>query len=149
MKQIQMLIREHMLTINLSIIACGFIAIVIELIFAGHMSGAQQIGFYTAALGGLLAIHGLMDVKARQYLAIIFLVLAIFGLIGAVEHFGARQIKETLAITQQMEGGANEPVRIISPPLMAPLSLSGLALFAVITLFAAEKPKNPSEILSS
>ena len=73
------------------------------------------------------------------------------GLIGVFEHFGARKTKEAMALMQQMttvtEGassGGSWFARITSPPIIAPLSLSGYSILGMLTLFVRSEPSNSS-----
>ena len=118
------------------------------------MNGSQLVAVYAAVFGALLAIHGFMATgKTRYYLAGVFLLLCIMGLIGAFEHFGARKTKEGMALVQQVTAatagrysasGGSWFARFTSPPIMAPLSLSALSFLGMCTLFVRSEPNDVS-----
>ena len=156
MEQLRLLIQERFWNIVLLFVMGGFLATAVELILIGHVNGPQLIAVYSAVFGALVAIHGLIATqKTRYYLAGIFLFLCIMGLIGTFEHFGARKTKETMALVQQitaMTAGASSSIAgssnanggwfmsFTSPPIMAPLSLSGLSFLGMFTLFVRSNP---------
>ena len=89
MEQLRLLVQEHFWNIVLLFVVGGFLATATELILIGHVHGAQQIAVYASVFGALLALHGLVaQGKTRNYLAGVFLLLCIMGLIGVFEHFG-------------------------------------------------------------
>ncbi len=138
MLEIQSMVRKNFTEVFLLLVAGGFFAVLAELTMSNHTSGSQMVAIYSTLLGGLLAIHAVIDGRARIVLAVLFVVLSLFGLIGAYEHFHTRQTKEALVTFQNIQAHETAaPERIISPPYMAPLSLAGLSMFAVFMLLAS------------
>jgi hypothetical protein len=134
MDLIQNLLRERLQSLNLLMVTGGFVTIVAELLYTGHINGSQMIGFYAAVFGVLLGLHSLLDSSARKFLATAFLLLALFGLLGAFQHFGVRKTRQTLALVGTQNSGFISQLGI--PPLLAPLSISGLAFLGMFTLLA-------------
>ena len=121
----------------LLLVAFGFLTTVGELFFTGHTNGVQAIGFYAACLGTILAIHGCVDRRVRRGLAIAFLLLSILGLLSAYKHYEARTLKVELATLQQLKSASSIVLSpVISRPMLAPFSISGLSFFAVLILLA-------------
>lgn len=146
MVMIQSMMRKNFTEFYLLLVAGGFFAVLVELIMSNHMGGSQMVGVYSTLLGGLLAIHAAIDGRARSVLAVLFVVLSLFGLIGAYEHRHTRQTKEALATFQNIQAHETAaPERIISPPYMAPLSLAGLSMFAVLMLLTAPRKSEFAE----
>lgn len=151
MAQLRAFMQERFWVIILLFVIGGFLAIAVELIFIGHLHDSQLVAVYAAFFGASVAIHGLMaSERVRFYLAGALLLLSIMGMIGIFEHFGARKTKEGMALVQQMTiamtedattiGGVDSAnnsflAPITSPPILAPLSLSGLSLLGMFTLF--------------
>lgn len=139
-------LNKQLSLILLVLVGGGFLMIMIELLMTEHFNGAQQVGFFAALFGLALTAHSVIaKPKTQSYLAILFLCLALFGFIGVFEHYGTRKAKEILNMMQattlnspDAAGGEGRP-RIISPPLLAPLSLSGLALLGVVALLAGQE----------
>ena len=143
MSQLQSLLNTQYYKISLLLVLGGYLTILGELIFSGHTVGSQIIGFYSTVLGALLVTHGLIDPRMNKMLAVFLLVLSIFGVVGVYKHFTVREAKTALAVIQQKTsielGSALEPGRIVSPPFIAPLAISGLSLFAMLTVLGAKK----------
>lgn len=139
MDLLQKLLRERLQMINLLMVTGGFATIVVELIYTGHTNGSQLIGLYAAGFGVLLGLHGLIDSSARKFLAITFLLLALFGLLGTFQHFGVRKTRETLV--QVNAQNSSFIGHLGAPPLLAPLSISGLAFLGMFTLLASVEGK--------
>ncbi|MEZ4662115.1 MAG: hypothetical protein R2911_31575 [Caldilineaceae bacterium] len=156
MHELQLVLQERFRAIVLLFVIGGFLTTAAELIFMGHVNGSQLVGVYAAIFGAFIATHGMVAApKTRYYLAGIFLLLCFMGVVGVLEHFGVRKTKEAMMLVQQMraamtEGaaalggpnniGANLLGRITSPPVLAPLSLSGFSFLGMFTLFLPNKP---------
>lgn len=146
MAEVRSWLKKQLSLILLVLVGAGFLMIMIELLMTEHFNGAQQIGFFAALFGFALTVHGVIArPKTQSYLAILFLCLALFGFVGVFEHYGVRKAKEILNMMQATTlsspdaAGGEVRRRIISPPLLAPLSLSGLALLGMIALLASEE----------
>lgn len=151
MAEVRLWIRKQLSLILLVLVVGGFLMIMIELLLTEHLAGAQQVGFFAALFGFSLAIHSMIArPKTQMYLAVFFLILALFGLVGVFEHYGVRKAKEILSMVQSTTLNSASAtsgegrVRVISPPLLAPLSLSGLSLLGVAALLAGHEA-NPKD----
>jgi hypothetical protein len=130
-------LHQNFYRLSLLLIAAGFISILGELLFSMHLTGTQSIGIYSAVLGALFAIHGFCQPQASKALAFAFCVLSLFGLIGTYEHYESREMKgEFTGLRQSINHENASTTRVTSPPMMAPLSLSGLSMFAILVLLA-------------
>lgn len=170
------LVRKHVTSLQLLLLASGFVITLGELILLGHTKGIQLVAIGSTVVGILLSLWGLASKgKMSNIVAALFLLLALTGLIGTFEHLeeggeggearalpslnASRGTVINVAFTAEEEGEsgegtsaqANEAAGSESvigeaegaesgkggegniPPL-APLSLSGLALFGAITL---------------
>ena len=142
MNLIQQFIRNHFIACLLSLIAAGFLMVLGDLTLEHHVNGTQLIGLFSTILGFLMTVHAILAPSAARKLAVAFLVLALFGLLGAYEHHETTAVKNEIAQLQHQLSGATEPVNPVSgPPPLAPLSLSGLAIFAMLLLLATETPE--------
>lgn len=142
MNSIQQFIRNHFIACLLCMIAAGFLMVLGDLVLEHHMNGAQLIGFFSTILGFLMTVHGIIAPTASRKLAVAFLVLALFGLVGAYEHHQSATIKtEIVQIEHQLSADTSAINPVSGPPPLAPLSLSGLAIFAMLLLLATETPE--------
>ena len=150
MSAFQKFIRNHFIASLLGLTAVGFLVVLADLALAGHRVGIQQVGLFATILGFLLTIHGILAPSAARKLAIAFLALALFGLFGAYEHHETTIIKTDMThIQQQMLGQSAENMLALGPPPLAPLSLSGLAIFALLLLLAGEPSNEPEPTQSA
>lgn len=150
MSTFQKFIRNHFIASLLGLTAVGFLVVLADLALAGHFVGIQWVGLFAPILGFLLTIHGILVPSAARKLAVAFLVLALLGLFGAYEHHETTMIKTNMTlIERQILGQSEENMPVLGPPPLAPLSLSGLAIFALLLLLAAEPTNEPEPIQSA
>ncbi|MFN8441721.1 MAG: hypothetical protein U0175_13160 [Caldilineaceae bacterium] len=143
MNSIQQFIRNHFIACLLSLVAAGFLVVLGDLVSEHHLNGVQLIGFFATILGFLMTVHGILAPTASRKLAVAFLVLALFGLLGAYEHHESATIKgEIVQLEHQLSGDTSAINPVSGPPPLAPLSLSGLATFAMFLLLATETTEN-------
>ncbi len=149
MSGLKSLVRRHLFTLLLLLLAGGFAVILGELVLYKHWEGTQLIGF-TATIVGLVAVVAGLFAKAtlRPILAILLLVLSFGGLLGVREHLESAAEEQgeaqhvpvgnqQISLTQEDEEGegAKGEAETVPPPL-APLGVSGLALMGFVLLFA-------------
>ena len=160
MNRVQTFVRSNLTSLLLLFLAGGFLILLAELLLTDHTEGIQLIAVAASTFGALLALAGLKAKgSVRNVLAILFLVLAISGLVGAFEHFEERfeeeeETKAPIVLRQNSGrmGMASIPYRLDqdedeedeeeeeeSPPPLAPLSLSGLSILAALALLAKEE----------
>ena len=163
MSKLQGFLGQHRDTLLLLLLAGGFAVVLGELMLYLHWDGTQLIGF-SATVVGLLAVLVGIFVKGtlRTVIGLLLVVLSLSGLIGAREHLEASSgeamaprpalvQQNTLAGAQEIayrpgalaqegeeEGEAGEGGESgeTTPPPLAPLSLSGLALMGAVILLA-------------
>jgi len=126
MASLKRIVRQNLYTILLLVTAGGFVMIAAELLLTNHTEGLQLVGMVASVVGVILAVAALFmsSRQARNILVILFIVLSISGLMGILQHAGARSGDEDSA----------------APPL-ASLSLSGLALLGAVTLLGIPEPQ--------
>ncbi len=103
--RVQTFVRSNLTTLILASLAGGFLLLLAELLLAGHTEGVQLVGVTASILGILLALVGLKARgTARNVLAVLFLVLAISGVVGAFEHneerFEGEEAKAPILLNQ-------------------------------------------------
>jgi hypothetical protein len=160
MASLQNTVRKHLFTILLLLLAGGFATLLAELLITDHVGGIQSVAVIASGLGLALVVIGLFARSGLRFvLVVLLLILSLSGLVGAFEHFeegGEAWQPQHIAtadytvvnianrvnsVYQQEEDddeeGVGEPGGDEgSPPLLAPLSLNGLALMAAVTLLA-------------
>ena len=178
MESLGNLIRKHVTSIQLLLLAGGFVITLAELILLGHTKGIQLVAIGSTVAGILLALWGLISTgNMRKIVAMLFVLLSLTGLIGTFEHleegdeagearltvptFNNRQgsaLNVALNAQEDDEGseGSNAQPNTertrpfagavrregrggVGTPPLAPLSLSGLALFGAVTLLGYRK----------
>ncbi|MFN8440397.1 MAG: hypothetical protein U0175_06510 [Caldilineaceae bacterium] len=175
MESLGNLVRKHVTSLQLLLLAAAFVLTLGELILLGHTKGIQLVAIGSTVAGILLSLWGVAAKgKLGNLVAALFLLLSLTGLIGTFEHMeekgeggearalpslNANQgIVVNVAFTAEEEGEGGEGKsgeageaagsegrtgegaergnggeKQNIPPL-APLSLSGLALFGAVTL---------------
>ena len=119
MKSLEGLVRRNLIVILLLLLLGGFVMLLAELLLTGHVDGIQLVAVIASAVGAIGVAAGIfVKGTVRHVVAILLLVLTISGLMGARQHF---------------EATGNE-----TPPPLAPLSLSGLALMGAVVLLAKQ-----------
>jgi hypothetical protein len=126
MASLKRFVQRHFPTIMLLLAAGGFALIAAELLLTNHTEGLQMVGLIASVIGLILGVVALFlsGQKARDIIAILFIVLSISGLLGMLQHAGARA------------GDAQSA----APPL-ASLSLSGLAFLAAAALLGVPQQR--------
>lgn len=132
-------------------VALGFFLTLAELLLMGHTEGIQALAPVTAGLGALLVGLGLLSPGLRPPLALALLLLGGAGFLGVAEHLektlggealgpGALVLvdEEGTYVGGTEEGGKGNGENEATPPPLAPLSLSGLALLGALALFVKE-----------
>ncbi|GLV48885.1 hypothetical protein TJA_19880 [Thermus sp. LT1-2-5] len=126
------------------LVAMGFFLTLLELLLLGHTEGIQLLAPMVAGLGVLLAALGLLSPSLRMGAAVALLLLGGAGLLGLVEHMEEGLPGEALRpgtlvlVDEEGEYGGEGEQTEASPPPLAPLSLSGLALLGALALYAKE-----------
>ncbi len=138
------LIRRHTTRVFLISIAVGFAFLLVELMLIDHYRGTQLIAVIACVLGILLSMAGLVPRRdVRRVVIALFAVLALSGVYGFIEHLDER----THRASQVADVTPTPSDRLISealgsfasnPPALAPLALTGFALFGALTLLSAE-----------
>ena len=147
----QMFVQRRFHALLMFMIGLGFLLILAELIGYQHFKGLQLLGTGATVVGALTAFIGIgARGNLRRILAGVFLVLALVGIVGVVEHNGDRLRGEQGQ--GQFQGGrsgqdANRPNdqgqppdaqggfgSRIPPPPLAPLSLAGFCTLGAIAL---------------
>jgi len=119
MASLKRFVQQYFPTILLLMAVGGFAMIAAELLLTSHTDGLQMVGLIASVIGLILGVVALFmsGQKARDIMAILFIVLSISGLLGVLQHAGARA----------------DDAQSAAPPL-ASLSLSGLALLGAAVL---------------
>jgi hypothetical protein len=144
----------------LGLLAGGFAVLLGELVLYRHWEGSQRIGIVATGVGLTAVLLGLfVRGSARPLLGLLLLVLSLSGLIGVREHLeegGGEAMRlpaqpsvqlvayQAGASNEEKEGEEQGEAREVreerggesAPPLLAPLSLSGLALMGAVILLA-------------
>ena len=158
----QKIVQQRYYGLLMGLVGGGFVLLMLELIGYQHFEGLQIIGFAATIVGAVTAFAGIRaNAQLRRILAGVFVVLAIIGLFGTVQHnakrlggdqrppFGQNQPGgQAGPAGQDRQGGQGQPgqpggpgepggfarrFRIPAPPL-APLSLSGFCLLGTVVL---------------
>jgi hypothetical protein len=128
-------IQRHWAALLLWLLAGGFVMVLAELLLAAHTDGVQLVGVVASGVGLLLTLAALaVGRRARYTVAVLLLVLSVTGLLGTLQHFQARAENDDARSEQRDESKG-------VPPPLAPLSLSGLGLMAVIATLGSGKPR--------
>lgn len=148
----QSFVRGRFYPLLMGMLAAGFLLLLLELIGYRHFGGLQLVGTGAVILGLVAALLGIgAKGGLRRGLIYLFLVLALTGLLGEWEHnedrFGEERRPQAGQSTQEGQdspqqgdgdqqsgpGGSEERT---PPPILAPLSVSGLCLFGAIVLLS-------------
>ncbi len=128
------LVQARFPTLVLVGVAAGFGMLLAELLLTGHTEGVQRIAVLTSVLGiglGLMALW--VSGSLRGLVIAAFALLALAGVYGALEHREGADEREAQTqvrfVREREEGEA-------TPPPLAPLSLSGLALLGALATLA-------------
>lgn len=148
-------LRRQSTTILLLFVAAGFVFLLGELLFIGHVEGTQLIAVIATVLGILVSLLGMIPRTMTRRIAIgLFVVLALSGLYGILEHREERadRPEETTAALQaansRVEREALESFAK-NPPVLSPLALSGLAALGILTLLIAPPAAEPRAVRST
>ena len=128
-------------------VAAGFGFLVAELNILGHTAGPRQIGFFAAIAGAVLALVSafVASPMVRRILGVLFVLLAVTGLLGVNAHEGGRVRRAGViaALPAPPTGGLAQAAGTFQrlPPTLAPLMLSGLSLLgATLVVLSAGLP---------
>ncbi len=168
MKSLEELIRRNLIVILLLMLLGGFVMLLAELLITGHVEGVQNVAVIASIVGAIGVIAGFfIKGVVRHVVVLVLLVLTLSGLMGVREHSessgrigdsmrfiaaadlasGYQLIANVNATTQKPlrdeDEDENKPnqrqaERESSPPPLAPLSLSGLALMGAVVLLAKQ-----------
>lgn len=136
--------------------ALGFAFLLAELIgYEHYRKGTQIIGFVSTILGLVLALLGFVQAKAvRRTVLVLLGLLTLTGLVGLYEHHENRS-EDAARYAQQVAAGTAPKGRDgqIRPfesntPILAPLSLSGLAALSFLALLAMTGAGTPGRTVS-
>lgn len=142
MLTMQSFVQRRYHTLVMASVGFGFVLLIVELLNYRHYQGLQIIGLATVVLGAIAAFLGIRATGGLHNALIVgFFVLSLAGLVGAFLHnadrlFGERRPEAAQATAQraQSTGEAGPPGGQIPPPLLAPLSVSGLCVIGAFTL---------------
>ncbi|BBL83373.1 hypothetical protein TthAA37_21860 (plasmid) [Thermus thermophilus] len=115
----------------------------VELLLMGHTEGVQLLAPLAAFLGAFLAGMGLALRRWALAFALALVLLAPVGLFGLFQHLeealeaGAPAVYRW--VDEEGEGWEEGREGEETPPPLAPLSLSGLALLAALGLYTREE----------
>lgn len=142
----QTFIQRRWYTLMMLIIGVGFVTLIIELLGYQHWEGFQLIGLSAIAIGAIVSFVAIgASASLRKTLGLVFLVLALVGLIGTVLHNGKRltgqaadmPVPPPAAADGQApapgEGPEGGRLRMPPPPL-APLSMSGFCILGAVVV---------------
>lgn len=133
MNQITTLVQTRFPSLVLLGVAAGFVMLLAELLLTGHTEGTQRIAVLMSVLGiglGLMALW--VSGWLRGLVIAGFALLALAGVYGALEHQEGGEGREAQTQRFIRERGEGEA----TPPPLAPLSLSGLALLGGLATLA-------------
>lgn len=159
MTALRQFVVRNFYTIMYLLVAGSFLGLVAELVWTEHWDGIQLVGLAASAIGLVLALLAIFaSARMRSVLAILFLVLSISGIVGAIEHNEARNEESSATVImaasvgpvvqpapqydgdeegeEHEEEGEGENV----PPL-APLSLAGMSIIGAVTLLADDRKR--------
>lgn len=155
MSTIQTFVQRRSASLMLLLISGGYVMLLAELLLINHTKGPQLVGVIASSAGLLLTLIALfVSGKARNWVALLLVVLSVSGLLGTFKHNEALNAEPTTAAVTMTADGLNQPIayslqaapdaegsggdKSAVPPL-APLSLAGFALMgAVATLSKRE-----------
>lgn len=157
--KLQSFVQANFHQILMLLLAGGGLMVLVELLWTGHTDGLQLVGVVASAVMVVLAIAGLfVRGTLRITLAVLFVLLSITGLVGVLEHNeeGGEEEADVPALVIGRADAGMMPISYRSealqqedeegeaaeageggestPPPLAPLSLSGLALMSAVVL---------------
>lgn len=174
MTELRTFLRRHLISLLLLSVAGGFLMLVAELILVNHTNGIQLVAVVASIAGVILALAGLVTRGTlRTIVAVLFVLLAVSGLVGTAEHLEGGEEGAEAVVPAQIESAAQpgaasnvsySPDTNVTqyrlnqegeeerergeregaegtPPPLAPLSLSGLALLGALATFAGDDPR--------
>ena len=151
MSMIQTFVQRRSASLMLLLISGGYVMMLAELLLINHTKGPQLVGVIASSAGLLLTLIALfVSGKARNWVALLLVVLSVSGLLGTFKHNEALNAEPAAMAATVNADGLNQPIayrlqaaadvegpggdKSAVPPL-APLSLAGFALMgAVATL---------------
>lgn len=148
MSKLQGFLGRQQDTILLLLLTGGFAVILGELALYQHWEGIQLVGLIATVVGLLAVLAGIfLKGTGRTVAGLLLVVLAISGLMGMRQHAdAAAQAQAPRPALVQGETGVQEiayrpaapaqPAGETTPPPLAPLGLSGLALMGAVILLA-------------
>ena len=138
------LIRRNTTALFLVGIAIGFALVLVELALINHVRGTQLIAIIACVAGIVLSLVGLVPRRGvRRAVAALFVVLALTGVYGFIEHQQGRS-ERAGEVAEVASSATDRVVRealdsfASNPPALSPLALSGLSLLGVLTLLGVE-----------
>ena len=150
--QLQARLQANLTSLLLVFVALGFLFLLAELLWTNHTEGIQWVAVGASILGALLGLVGLfVGGRLRDVAVLLFLLLALTGLVGVVEHNEARLEAEGFETSTRVQWSSgttlvrytwdedeeDEGEEGEAPPL-APLSLSGLSALGAVALLAKD-----------
>ena len=141
----QTFVRRRFHPLLMGMLAAGFLLLLLELISYSHFEGLQLVGTGAVVLGLIGALLGIgANGGLRRGLIYLFVILALTGLLGEWEHNedrlrgqGAQSGQSAPPQgTNRQQGGPRGPRQRTPPPILAPLSVTGLCLFGAVILLS-------------
>jgi len=122
-------------------VAGGFFALMLELLITSHTEEVQLVGVFAALLGGAVAALALFLHGLRILWLVGFLVVVLAGMVGTSVHWMEADDDGGYAVgyaydddDERKEDNGEEG----TPPPLAPLGLTSLALLGAITLYVRD-----------
>jgi hypothetical protein len=162
MQKLENMTRQHLTVILLLLLLGGFATLLAELLLTNHFGGTQSVAVIASVVGVLALLTGFfVKGSVRHVVALLLLVLSISGLMGMREHFEEGSEAQLTPAPVTMAAGDYQPIAgstdaiarapqqedtenetrergESTPPPLAPLSLSGLALMGAVVLLAKQ-----------
>ncbi len=139
--KLQSFIQQRWYTLMMLMIGVGFVTLTVELIGYQHWQAFQLIGLSAIIIGAIISFLAIgANASLRRTLGLVFLVLALIGLIGTIMHNGDRLTgkanEERRPPPTAVEGQAGRPEGgfRMPPPALAPLSMSGFCILGAIVV---------------
>lgn len=131
-------LQQHFVEVVLLGAGGGFVMLLAELLMGAHTEGIQIVAVASSILGLALVALGFFGRGALRRGAIYGLFFVAFtGLFGVFEHIEEGGGEAEAEYAEYGEYGENEEAEAV-PPVLAPLSLAGVALLAGLALLVKE-----------
>jgi hypothetical protein len=134
LQSMQTLVRRQFHPLIMSMIAGGFLLLLVELVLYQHYESLQLLGMGAVVIGLIASLLGIgARGSLRTALIVVFLVVSLSGVLGLWFH-NVERIGGGARISggEESEEGEGE----MSPPVLASLSVSGLCVFGATMLLA-------------